>query len=112
VDALIEYLTLDPSALAKDQQIEPLDDLMASIVKEFDAGYSLINRVYELGDNLPSFRDKDWVRVPEIVDFAVERARESTRFTAALYLTAWELSGKIKLAGWLDRAQVDGKTAK
>ncbi len=112
VDALIEYLTLDPSSLAKDQQIEPLDDLMASIVKEFDAGYSLINRVYELGDNLPSFRDKDWVRVPEIVDFAVERARESTRFTAALYLTAWELSGKIKLAGWLDRAQVDGKTAK
>ena len=108
VDGLIEYLPLDPSTLAKDQRIQPLDDLMAGIVEEFHGGYSLLNRVYELGDNLPSSRDKDWERVPEVVNFATERAREATRFTAALYLTAWELSGKIKLEGWLDRAQDDG----
>ena len=111
-DALIEYLGLDPSALAKDQEIQPLEDLMAGIVDEFHAGFALLNRVYELGESLPSFRDKDWERVPEVVDFATERAREATRFTAALYLTAWELSDKIKLEGWLNRAQDDGKTVK
>ena len=110
VDALIENLELNPSDLAKDQMIQPLDDLMAGIVEEFHAGYSLLNRVYELGDKPPSFRDKDWNRVPEVVDFATERAREATRFTAALYLTAWELSEKIKLEGWLNRAQDDGET--
>jgi hypothetical protein len=112
VDALIEYLALDPSALAKDQQVEPLEDLMVGIVKEFDDGYALLDRVYELGENLPKFGDKNWERVPAVVDFATERARESTRFTAALYLTAWELSGKIKLEGWLNREQVDGEAAK
>jgi hypothetical protein len=111
VDALIENLKLDPSVLAKDQMIQPLDDLMDGIVEEFHAGYSLLNRVYELGDKPPSFRDKDWKRVPEVINFATERAREATRFTAALYLTAWELSGKIKLEGWLDRAQDDGEAA-
>ena len=73
-DALIEYLGLDPSALAKDQEIQPLDDLMAGIVDEFHAGFALLNRVYELGESLPSFRDKDWERVPAVVDFATERA--------------------------------------
>ena len=112
VDALIEYLELDPSALAKDQTIEPLEDLMAGIVEEFHAGFALLKPVYELGDSLPSFRDKDWERVPAVVDFATERARVATRFTAALYLTAWELSSKIKLEGWLDRAKDDGDTTK
>ena len=110
VDALIEYLELDPSTLAKDQEIEALNDLMAGIVEEFHAGFALLKPVYELGDSLPSFRDQDWERVPKVVDFAIERAREATRFTAVLYLTAWELSGNIKLEGWLNRAQDDGET--
>ena len=112
VDALIENIGLDPSALAKNQEIQPLDDLMAGIVEEFHAGYSLLDRVYELGKTPPSFQDRDWKSVPEVVDFATERAREATRFTAALYLTAWELSDKIKLDGWLNRAQDDEETTK
>ena len=110
VDALIEYLELDPTVLATDQRVEPLDDLMTGIVEELHAGFALVKQVYELGDSLPSYRDKDWERVPEVVDFATERAREATHFTAALYLTAWELSGKLKLEGWLDRARDDGET--
>lgn len=112
VDALIEYLPLDPDDLAHAQKIEPLDDLMGEILKQFEAGHAMVEGVYELGDSLPSSGDKEWERVPRVIDFATERARESTRFTAALYLTAWELSGKIKLDGWLDRAQVDGEAAK
>ena len=85
---------------------------MAGIVEELHAGFALLKPVYELGDSLPSPRDKDWERVPAVVDFATERAREATRFTAAIYLTAWELSGKLKLEGWLNRAQDDGETMK
>lgn len=110
VDALIEYLELDPTLLAKNQEIQPFDDLMAGIVEEFDAGFAQLDRVYELGDSLPTFSNKDWERVPAVVDFAMERARAATRFTAVLYLTAWELSGKLKLEGWLDRARDDGET--
>ena len=112
VDALIEYLPLDPDDLAHAQKIEPLDDLMGEILKQFEAGHAMVEGVYELGDSLPSSGGKEWERVPRVIDFATERARESTRFTAVLYLTAWELSGKIKLDGWLDRAQVDGEAAK
>ena len=107
VDGLIEYLALDPDELAPDGKIEPLDDLMDDILKEIGAGRALIDRVYELEDRLPSFQDRDWTPVPEVTDFATERAREATRFTAALYLTAWQLSEQIRLPGWLDRSQVD-----
>ena len=107
VDGLIEYLALDPDDLARDAKIEPLDDLMDDILKEIEAGRALIDRVYELEDRLPSLQDRDWKAAPEVTDFATERAREATRFTAALYLTAWQLSEQIRLPGWLDRSQVD-----
>ena len=112
VDALIEYLALEPGDLARAQQVEPLNDLMPGILKEFESGFALIDQVYELENQLPSSRDKDWKRVPSVVDFATERARESVRFTAALYLTAWEMSEQIQLEDWLDRAQTDGETAR
>ena len=109
VDALVEYLALAPDELAQGQQVQPFDDLMEGISREIEAGRSLIERVYALEDSLPSTRrDEEWTRVPEVVDFATERAREATRLTAALYLTAWKLSEQIRLPGWLDRTQSDG----
>ena len=107
VDAVIEFLKLDPSDLARGQKVEPLEDVMSGIVKEFDNGYSLVDRVYELADHFPSTRGEEWTPMPEVVDFAKERAREATRFTAVLYVTAWELSKEINLPGWLDRAKND-----
>jgi hypothetical protein len=32
-------------------------------------------------------------------------ARESARFTAQLFLTAWRLSAEIKLPEWLERGE-------
>jgi hypothetical protein len=107
VDALIEYLKLDPSDLAEGQKLEPLEDVMGGIVKEFEAGFSLVDRVYELADDFPSTSGEKWTSVPEVVDFATERAREATRFTAVLYVTAWELSKEINLPGWLDHSKQD-----
>lgn len=109
VDALIEYLKLDPNDLAQGQKLEPLEDVMGGIGKEFEAGFALVDRVYELADDFPSTRGEQWTPVPEVVDFATERAREATRFTAVLYLTAWELSKEINLPGWLDRSKNNEK---
>ena len=107
VDALIEFFDMQPSNLAHDQQVEPLDDLMVGILDAFHRGFAMVDSVYALADDLPSYSDKTWQPVPKVVDFANERARESTRFTAALFLTAWRLSESIKLEGWLDRAKAD-----
>ena len=103
VDALIEFLEMEPTDLARDHRIESLDSLMEEILKAFEAGHAMIDQVYELADSLPFVGSTDWTPVPAVIDFANGRARESVRFTASLYLTAWKLSEKIKLEGWLDR---------
>jgi len=108
VDGIVEYLALDPNDLAGGQKVEPLADLMPGILGQLEAGYSLVDRVYELEAHLPSGEGKaQEPPVPAVVDFATERAREATRFTASLYLTAWRLSEKVSLPGWLDRARDD-----
>ena len=107
IDGIVETLEVSPTELAQGQKIEPLEDLWASIVEVLDESHALVDRVYELEDRLPAPRDKDWKRVPEVVDFATERMRESVRFTAALYLTAWKLSEKVpaEFPTWLAPAR-------
>ena len=100
VDALIHNLAFEPDGLARGQEIVPLKELMPGILREIEKGHALVDRVYELEDRLPSERGEK--PASEVVDFATERAREAVRFTAALYLTAWERSTQIELPGWLD----------
>ena len=104
VDGLIQRLDFDPDALAKDQEVLPLDGLMPGILKELERSRSLINRVYELEEALPP-AEGPWMPVPAVVDFASVRAREAARFTAALYLTAWERSAHLQLPPWLEREE-------
>ncbi len=97
VDGLVQRLELDPRRLAKDQEVAAFDSLMPAILKEIERGRSLIDRVYELEEKLESGT------APEVRAFAWERARAATRFTASLYLTAWELSAQVELPGWHKR---------
>lgn len=103
VDSAIESLKLNPTALAKGQQIEPVGDLMPAIVKQIKAGHSLVDSVYALSEDLQDLKNP----TPALVDFINEQARESVRWTASLYFTAWKRSESLKLPGWLDRAQND-----
>ena len=103
VDSAIEMLKLDPTALAKTQKVEAVGDLMPAIVKQVKAGFSLVDSVYELAEDWKNLKDP----TPALVDFTNDRARESVRWTASLYLTAWQLSEGIRLPGWLDRAKND-----
>lgn len=107
VDSSIEKLKLQPTKLAKDQQIEPVGDLMPAIVKQIKAGYNLVDSVYELAAALQDLKNP----TSALVDFTNDRARESVRWTASLYLTAWKLSENVKLPGWLDRAQNGANTS-
>ena len=102
VDSLIEKLALQPQQLARLQTIEPLPELMPSILAELHQSRSLIDRVYELESSLPP-ENGAWQPVPRVMDFAGERGRAATRFTAALYLTAWRKSAALKLPSWLHR---------
>ena len=109
VDGLVELLQLKPEVLARGQKIEPLDNLMAGIMAEFDQGFALVDRVYDLGPRLPAAGDKTWQRDAEVVAFAEDRARAATRFMAQLYLTAWGMSEGLALPDFLLRSKWDGQ---
>ncbi len=99
VDASVETLKLDPSELAKGQMVKPVKDLMPAIITQIKDGHSLVDRVYELVKEYKSL-DKP---SKDLIDFTNDRSRESVRWTASLYLTAWQLSENIQLPGWLER---------
>ena len=103
VDSAIEVLKLDPTELANAQQVEAVGDLMPAIVKQVKAGFSLVDSVYAIAEDWKNLKNP----TPALVDFTNAQAREGVRWTASLYLTAWQLSESIKLPGWLDRAQND-----
>jgi len=102
VDSLIEKMAFQPQELAKNQKIEPLDDLMPGIMAEIMASRSHIDEAYKLEKQLPP-ETGAWTASPSVKAFATERARESVRFTASLYLTAWRKSKDIQLPKWLVR---------
>ena len=107
VDALVEFLEMKPTALAEAQEVTMLDNLITDISKSVESGHILVDRVYDLADSLPNPRDKEWTSVPEVIEFAHERAREAVRFTACLYLTAWRISKTVELPSWLNRSASD-----
>jgi len=74
---------------------------MPAIIEQVKAGHRLVDTVYTLAE--------DWHQLkaptPALIDFTNNQAREAVRWTASLYLTAWQLSENIELPGWLDRTQ-------
>ena len=107
VDSAVEMLKLNPTVLAKAQQIEPVADLMPAIIEQIKTGHGLVGNVYELADDWQNLKEP----TPALTDFVNNRARESVRWTASLCLTAWKLSENIRLPGWLDRAQNDANAS-
>lgn len=105
VDSLIEKLNLQPEKLAQNQKIAAFPLLFPAIEAEIKASRSHINRTYELESQLPPEKGA-WTASPAVREFAEERARAATRFTASLFLTAWRDSAKIKLPDWLQREPV------
>ncbi len=97
MDSLVERLELEPRELASDVKVTAFDSLMPAVLAELERSYALVDRVYELEELLSNAAS------PDVSAFGLARARVATEFTASLYLTAWRMSGQIKLPGWLRR---------
>jgi hypothetical protein len=103
IDAFPETFKMDPDKMAKGLKVVPIDSLMIEVIAQFERGFKLVDTAYALGDRFPKYGQKDWKKDDEVIAFANERTRESARFTASLFVTAWHNSSSIKLDGWLDR---------
>ena len=104
LDSLPEKLGLTAPALAAQQIVPPSQNLMRDIERQILESRRHIEYSYQVEDLLPLENEKlAWKPTPEIRAFGTSRARESTRFTASLFLTAWRDSAKVKLPAWWKR---------
>ena len=104
VDSLIEKLAFSPTQLSQNQTIEPLPDLWRGIESQLRQSQRHIDQTYALEAGLPPEKG-DYTAPPTVREFALERGRAASRFTAQLFLTAWRDSEKIVLPPWLKRAE-------
>lgn len=109
MDSLVETLKLSPKLLSQHQNIAPIEKLLPGIEREIQNSRAQIALVYQLENELPQtgergarFTAPPTLGVLQIVN---ERAREATRFTASLFLTAWRDSARAELPVWLKRSQ-------
>jgi hypothetical protein len=90
-----------PSAVAV------LDDVWRGVETEFFDSHALVDRVYELEDDLDALYGEGGWSAP-LQAFAGERYDRAASFLASLYLTAWQLSGDLEISPWLSRRGPDG----
>ena len=73
-------------------------DIMQCISRQIKASHDLVDTVYSLEPQLPGLTDS--ITDPRVKGFAHVRLRASAAFIATLYITAGELSTKLKLPEW------------
>ena len=101
VDGLVERLGMSPAELARGLDIHAFQAFVPAILEQLQESHAQVDRVYEIEKALRAVKDASAAR--EAVDFASLRAKASVRFTARLYLTAWERSTSVVLPAWLAR---------
>jgi hypothetical protein len=112
MDSLIETLKLAPKLLSQNQNTAPLENLLPGIESEIQNSRAQIALVYDLENELPQTEPQTrngsayFASPPTagVLRLANERAREATRFTASLFLTAWRDSARVELPVWLHRS--------
>jgi hypothetical protein len=83
----------------------PYDDLMAAVAAELGRSHALVDRVYELEDDLPAY-EAPLDPKSKSVEFLRERLAASSQFTARLFATAWQDSANITFPEWYQRPPV------
>jgi len=94
VDALPGKLPDQPEKLASADCVPAFDQLMPAVMEQITRTHALVDRVYGLEAWLVDWEDPIDPDSPPAV-FARSQARESARFIASLFLTAWRDSKHI-----------------
>lgn len=102
VDALLEKVSLETSPL-----LDPNETAFASVLDaifaQLHASNRLVDKVYEFEDAIPE-ADEPLDPQSPLWPFMQERLRETSLFTARLYVTAWEKSTQVEIPAWHDRS--------
>jgi hypothetical protein len=100
IDGIVESMNYNVKDAAKGIKVESLEgELFSFVMGELKESHSLVDEVYGMEDK---FLNKDY-NDSEIIEFVEERSKAAVKFTATLFLTAWEESKYTKLPGWLIR---------
>ena len=103
VDALLGKLKVDEPAVLKAVTPAPLEgDLLTAVLAEIGRSHALVERVYEMENDLPAM-DAPLPEGGPAAKFTAERLTATVQFTASLYQTAWRDSAAIKLPKWYAR---------
>ena len=79
------------------RDVAAFDSLMKAITGQIKKSNWRVEEVYALWGH---WEDENDARVRALT---LDLARTSVRFTASLYLTAWQQSAEIRLPRWLER---------
>lgn len=106
IDSLVQTLELTPEGIAKEIKPEAVDSLMGAIVAQVENSRKQIDHALAL-ETVMMPKDADLKNDASVLEFTKQQAQEAARFTAVLFLTAWEKSASVRLPGWIDRGDMD-----
>jgi hypothetical protein len=104
LDDLLGRVEFDVNETAAGIEPRVLEPLLPALLKRIQHSNSLVERVYELEQQLPSSA-KSWQPSAAVSDLAKDRLAACAQLTSDLYLTAWQRSAAIKLPSWLKRTE-------
>lgn len=105
VDALISKVPeCDGIFAEKQEQVVPFDDLWVGIINQLEYSHSLIPKVYALEASLPKLDEPIQCGTP-VAEFSEQSLKQTARFMAQLFLTAWNDSKDVELPSWDHREQ-------
>jgi hypothetical protein len=108
VDALLGKVPAAREDVLASVRPRASDDIMGAVLEEMQRGRGLIDVVYGLEPGLPDVGDP-LPDDPALRAFAEERLQAVVTFLSSLYLSAWELSGRIYIPDWHQRPAADGR---
>lgn len=104
VDALIGKVPDSNSITEMQKPVLPFDDLWEGIKKQLEYSHSLVSKVYELEPSLPKLKEPIQCDTP-VAQFSEQMLKQTSQFTATLFLTAWNDSKTVELPSWHHREQ-------
>lgn len=104
VDALLQKMKPRARKMRREMKLTPFPRLMPAIRAELRKSHALMDSVYKIEKHLPAL-EAPLLGASPAASFAEERLTAGVRFTATLYLTAWQDSEKLELPKWHERSR-------